>query len=57
MYARFYKCHFKDGSIEGTLNYFDEQAKPMIESIDGHLGIKVGNGWRDGIYDGVVLSG
>ena len=40
MYARFYRFHFKQGSLDAALEYFDEQAKPMIESIDGHLGIK-----------------
>tara|TARA_B100000029_G_C17098234_1_gene786912 strand:- start:173 stop:472 length:300 start_codon:yes stop_codon:yes gene_type:complete len=40
MYARFYRFTFKKGSLEEALQYFDEQAKPMIESIDGHLGIK-----------------
>ncbi len=40
MYARFYKFSFKQGSLEEALGYFDEQARPMIESIDGHLGIK-----------------
>jgi len=40
MYARFYRFHFKQGSLEEALQYFDEQAKPMIESVDGHLGIK-----------------
>ena len=40
MYARFYRFNFKQGSLEEALQYFDEQAKPMIESIDGHLGIK-----------------
>ena len=40
MYARFYKFQFKHGSLDAALQYFDEQAKPMVESIDGHLGIK-----------------
>ncbi len=40
MYARFYRFRFKEGSLEPALSYFDEHAVPMIESIDGHLGIK-----------------
>ena len=40
MYARFYRFHIKAESFNEMLDYFDKAAKPLIESVDGHLGIQ-----------------
>ncbi len=40
MYARFYKFHMVAESFDEMLTFFDDKAKPLIESVDGHLGLQ-----------------
>ena len=40
MYARCYRFKFTQGSFDEALVFFDESALPMIESLDGHLGVQ-----------------
>ncbi|MBN33775.1 MAG: hypothetical protein CMM46_03175 [Rhodospirillaceae bacterium] len=39
MFARFYKFYITSEYFDDLLKFFDEKAKPLIESVDGHLGI------------------
>tara|TARA_Y100000588_G_C13687771_1_gene683131 strand:+ start:301 stop:600 length:300 start_codon:yes stop_codon:yes gene_type:complete len=40
MYARFYKFYIIAESFDEMLAFFDEKAKPLIESVEGHLGLQ-----------------
>ena len=40
MYARCYKFTFTEGTFDEALDFFDESALPMIEALDGHLGVQ-----------------
>ena len=40
MYARFYKFHMAAESFDEMLAFFDDTAKPLIESVEGHLGLQ-----------------
>ena len=39
MFARFYKFQISADSFDKLMQFFDEKAKPLIETVDGHLGI------------------
>jgi len=40
MYARFYKFNIKTEYFDQMLSFFDETVEPLIESVDGHLGLQ-----------------
>ena len=40
MYARFYKFHMVAESFDEMLAFFDDTARPLIESVEGHLGLQ-----------------
>ena len=40
MYARFYKFHIAAESFDAMLAFFDDTAKPLIECVEGHLGLQ-----------------
>ena len=40
MYARFYRFHVVPESIDEMLAFFDNTARPLIESVEGHLGLQ-----------------
>ena len=40
MYARFYRFHMVAESFDEMLAFFDDKARPLIESVEGHLGLQ-----------------